>query len=273
MPVRAISGTDLSYALVIFDDNGKERPEPDGTLLSETLIKRVADPARPVSDVIFTSHGWQGDVPAAIAQYDRWIGATAAQAADHRRSRAAPGRLRAADHRPALAEQALRRRGPSGRRPGRALGEAAAALRPTATSTPGPSESPTRRGRAPRSGRSCNRRRTRPTPRAPSKALLDAYAALFAESGLATKGSAAAPGADQDSFDPKTIIAQSNAGAARPATQLLGIGDKLERPVPFAAAPALVLEDEGPGARVRRERRPRAAGEPAEARRRRRAST
>ncbi|MDQ6638479.1 MAG: hypothetical protein M3Z15_02290, partial [Pseudomonadota bacterium] len=82
MPVRAISGTDLAYALVIFDDKGAERAEADGTFLSETLAERVADPARPVTDVFFSSHGWQGDVPAAIAQFDRWIAAMAAQTAD-----------------------------------------------------------------------------------------------------------------------------------------------------------------------------------------------
>src|SRR6478752_1154655 len=75
MPVRSIAGTDLGYALVIFDDKGDERPEPDGTFLSETLAQRVADPARPVTDVFFTAHGWQGDVPAAIVQFDRWIAA------------------------------------------------------------------------------------------------------------------------------------------------------------------------------------------------------
>ena len=77
MPVRSIAGTDLAYALVVFDEKGDERPEPDGTFLSETLAQRVADPARPVTDVYFTAHGWQGDVPGAIAQFDRWISAMA----------------------------------------------------------------------------------------------------------------------------------------------------------------------------------------------------
>ena len=91
MPVRSIAGTDLAYALVIFDDNGDERPEPDGTFLSETLAQRVADPTRPVTDVFFTAHGWQGDVPGAIAQFDRWISAMAGQQADRAAAEKRPG--------------------------------------------------------------------------------------------------------------------------------------------------------------------------------------
>jgi hypothetical protein len=225
MPVRAISGTDLSYALVIFDDDGKERPEPDGTLLSETLIKRVADPAHPVSDVIFTSHGWQGDVPAAIAQYDRWIGATAAQAAD----------LAAATQRPGgFAPLIVGLHWPS-----KPFGDEDPPTGAPAVLSAG--------GDASEADVDAWAKRIADTPKArtairtilqsagdqasvaaPSKALLDAYAALFAESGLTTKGSAARPGADQDTFDPTAIIAQSSgSGAARPTTQLLGIGDKL----------------------------------------------
>ena len=45
MPVRTIAGTDLAYALVVFDEKGDERPEPDGTFLSETLAQHVALPA------------------------------------------------------------------------------------------------------------------------------------------------------------------------------------------------------------------------------------
>ena len=91
MPVRTIAGTDLAYALVIFDEKGDERPEPDGTFLSETLAQRVADPARPVTDVFFTAHGWQGDVPAAITQFDRWIAAVAGQQADRAAAEKRPG--------------------------------------------------------------------------------------------------------------------------------------------------------------------------------------
>src|SRR5437870_2442532 len=78
MPVRTVPGTDVSYALVVFDETGNERAEADGSQLSGTIAARVADPARPVTDVFLIAHGWQGDVPAAIVQFDRWIGAMAA---------------------------------------------------------------------------------------------------------------------------------------------------------------------------------------------------
>src|SRR6185436_6798304 len=74
--------------LVVFDEQGKERREPDGTLMSETVRARVADPAAPVTDVFFTSHGWKGDVPAAIEQYDAWIGAMHAVEPDRLTARA-----------------------------------------------------------------------------------------------------------------------------------------------------------------------------------------
>jgi CHAT domain len=221
MPVRAISGTDLSYALVIFDDTGKERPEPDGTLLSETMIQRVADPGRPISDVLFASHGWQGDVPAAIDQYDRWIGAMAALPADLAAAAQRPGGFAPlivglhwpskpfGDENPPAGAPAVLSAGSAGDVDAWAkriadTPRARAAITTILQSAPNQADAA-----------------------APSKPLLDAYATLFAESGLAARGSAAAPGADQDGFDPQAIIAQSSAGAARPATQLLGVGDTL----------------------------------------------
>ena len=92
-------------------------------------------------------------------------------------------------------------------------------------STPGLRASPTRRARAPRSARSSTRRARRPARQRLRRPSLDAYATLFAESGLDARGSAAAPGADQEGFDPAAIIAASGGGAAKPSTQLLGIGD------------------------------------------------
>ena len=64
------------------DEHGTERRELDGTLMSETVRERVADPKASVTDVFFTSHGWKGDVPAAIEQYDAWVGAMGAMRND-----------------------------------------------------------------------------------------------------------------------------------------------------------------------------------------------
>ena len=96
MPLRRIPGTDLEYFLVVHDEVGRERPEADGKMLSDAVQQRAAASEAPVTDVFFTSHGWKGDIPAAIEQYDKWI------ARDGRRAtpigkpsrRAAPGSSR-----------------------------------------------------------------------------------------------------------------------------------------------------------------------------------
>ncbi|RAR48847.1 CHAT domain-containing protein [Paraburkholderia unamae] len=82
MPIRNIPGSDIAYYLILFDENGRERAEADGTMLSAAVMARLAAADDPVTDVFVCSHGWQGDVPAAIDQYDRWIGAMAQCEAD-----------------------------------------------------------------------------------------------------------------------------------------------------------------------------------------------
>lgn len=71
--MRRIPGSDEHYALVAFDADGQERRE-NGGLLSDTLTASDADTP---TDIFFEMHGWMGDVPAAIDQYDRWFGAMA----------------------------------------------------------------------------------------------------------------------------------------------------------------------------------------------------
>jgi hypothetical protein len=66
MPIRNIPGIGVDYYLLVFDEQGNERPEPDGSLMSEVVRHRVADPALCVSDVFLISHGWKGDLPTAI---------------------------------------------------------------------------------------------------------------------------------------------------------------------------------------------------------------
>jgi hypothetical protein len=88
MPVRTVPEVGLSYHLVCVDGAGAERTDdPDG--VDGRLIPRVekALATEPYSDVFLMSHGWMGDVPAAIRQYDRWIGATAACTDDFERAR------------------------------------------------------------------------------------------------------------------------------------------------------------------------------------------
>jgi hypothetical protein len=86
MPLREVPGTDIGYYLVLFDKDGDERAEGTGEKLSSELLDRAS---RNVTDIFVLSHGWKGDVPAAIAQYDAWIGAMAAQTDDRARVRVA----------------------------------------------------------------------------------------------------------------------------------------------------------------------------------------
>jgi CHAT domain len=86
MPLREIAGTDFRYFLIAFDENGVERAETDGSRMSETIRQRVEEDD--VTDVFFTSHGWKGDIPAAIEQYDRWVAAMASLDADRAAMRA-----------------------------------------------------------------------------------------------------------------------------------------------------------------------------------------
>jgi hypothetical protein len=85
MPKRHIPSADTDYYLMIVDRNGVERSESDGTKTSQTIVQLAADG---VTDIFIASHGWKGDIPAAISQYDRWIAAMAAQSADRAHARA-----------------------------------------------------------------------------------------------------------------------------------------------------------------------------------------
>ncbi len=80
MPIETVSGTSLNYYLVAFDAAGTERnDDPDG-LMSEKILDALS--SEPITDVFLISHGWQGDIPAAQRQYQKWIAAMAANQAD-----------------------------------------------------------------------------------------------------------------------------------------------------------------------------------------------
>jgi len=70
----------LTYHLISFDAKGKEREDDPEGLMSAVVVKELVD--KPITDVFLMSHGWMGDVPAAKAQYQKWIGAMAANQAD-----------------------------------------------------------------------------------------------------------------------------------------------------------------------------------------------
>jgi pimeloyl-ACP methyl ester carboxylesterase len=74
MPFKMIPNTTVTYALIAFDGDGRERTDdPDGISgrMSERLLQEAM--SSPPNHIFFFSHGWKGDVPAAIDQYNRWI--------------------------------------------------------------------------------------------------------------------------------------------------------------------------------------------------------
>ena len=215
MPIRQIPGTDVQYFLTVFDEQGVERREADGTLLSDVVRQRVADAASPITDVFFTSHGWKGDVPAAIEQYDAWVGAMAKLEQDR-----AEARRRRKDFRPLIVglhwpslpwgDEAIPQPGRGGllSADDDTLGREVEAYAKRIADTS--------------AARAAIRTiledaRTRTTKKLPKK-VKDAYATLFTESGLETDDRAAKPGADQPAFDPDAIIAEAGAGDAKPKT-------------------------------------------------------
>src|ERR1700722_3121428 len=79
MPLCKVQGqTDLTYYLLSFTAEGDERADdphvPSGMLSAE--IGKVLETSS-ITDLFLMGHGWKGDVPAALEQYGRWIGAMA----------------------------------------------------------------------------------------------------------------------------------------------------------------------------------------------------
>lgn len=75
MPKVTIPDTEILYHLVCFDENGIERTDDEHGKLSEVVLTTLTE--KPVTDVFVISHGWKGDIPAAVDQYNRWIKAMA----------------------------------------------------------------------------------------------------------------------------------------------------------------------------------------------------
>jgi hypothetical protein len=76
---------------VSYDRDGAERPE-EGAMFSDEVAAMLAGSS--VTDVILVSHGWNGDLPAARAQYARWFATMLGCAADRAALAARPGGFR-----------------------------------------------------------------------------------------------------------------------------------------------------------------------------------
>lgn len=73
-----IDSVDPQYYLLEICEDGVEKKE-DGTLLSTAIVEAAG---AGVTDIFIASHGWKGDVPAALDQYGRWFPKVAQQDAD-----------------------------------------------------------------------------------------------------------------------------------------------------------------------------------------------
>jgi hypothetical protein len=203
MPVRTVPGTGFEYHLVCVDGTGAERTDdPDG--IDGRLIPRVEQSlaAEPYTDVFLMSHGWMGDVPAAVRQYDRWIAAMAACADDLERARQVrPGfrPLLVGLHWPSLpfGDEELGG-GPdvSFATPGAGLPDAAALVDAYADRI---ADTPAARAALETIFASAAAD-TAPLELPPEVA--DAYRVLDREAGLGAGGPANAPGSDREPFDP-----------------------------------------------------------------------
>jgi len=71
MLIKPVPGTDLKYYLINYDKDGNERFGGQDGVPSSVMLDEFKNGN--YTDVIIMSHGWMGDVPAAIAQYDRWM--------------------------------------------------------------------------------------------------------------------------------------------------------------------------------------------------------
>jgi hypothetical protein len=195
--------------------------------MSETVRQRLEDAASPVTDLFFTSHGWMGDVPAAIDQYDKWVATMATLQSDRAAARERhPGfePLIIGLHWPSLpwGDETILAGGGAVLSAEDQLDARQDAYAARIADTP-------KARVAIRSILEAARQNTQATTLTP--AIREAYATLFAESGLGSGEANGRPGSDQDGFDPDAIIAEAWAGgedtAAGGVPGLLGFDEKL----------------------------------------------
>ena len=76
MPIKTIPNSNIPYYLISYNKQGNERhddPDVSNGILSQEVIRQAQ--SGNYTDIFFSSHGWKGDIPAAIDQYNRWMGA------------------------------------------------------------------------------------------------------------------------------------------------------------------------------------------------------
>jgi hypothetical protein len=83
MPIETTPVSGLQYHLIAFDEKGRERTDDPAGRMSERIVTALRE--APITDIFVLSHGWQGDVPSARSQYNKWIDAAASCATDRER--------------------------------------------------------------------------------------------------------------------------------------------------------------------------------------------
>jgi hypothetical protein len=68
------------YTLIAYDENGNEQHDLHGDLGSAKAVNRMQQEGS--TDVFLMSHGWKGDVPSALDQYNHWTDAMLANPDD-----------------------------------------------------------------------------------------------------------------------------------------------------------------------------------------------
>jgi hypothetical protein len=207
MPIKAVPGFGLTYYLVCVDGAGAERVDDfDG--INGRMIPRVTEVLAkdPYTDFFLMSHGWMGDVPAAIRQYDRWIAAMATCKGDiERASQVRPGfrPLLVGFHWPSLpyGDEAL------------SAGSSVSFSTPDADAAAVPNAAALIDAYADRIANTPAARKALETifaaaaadtaPPELSPEVVEAYRVLDREADLGSGGPESAPGSDREAFDPE----------------------------------------------------------------------
>lgn len=206
MPFRHLDPVELSYYLISVDKNGIERrddPDAPGGLLSDAVVTRLEED--PITDLFVLSHGWMGDVPAAVRQCDDWIGAMASASVDLeriKRERPAFLPLIVGFHWPSLPFGDESFDGVTFSTPDAAVIVADVVEPLIEQYAGGIADSPAARA-ALRVILVAAAEAVMPPALAP--AVIAAYQVLNRESGMGHVGPAARPGDDRDPFDPEAV--------------------------------------------------------------------
>ena len=219
MPIQTLTVFGPSYYLVAFDRDGRERADdPHG--VGGSMSARVLDEATRLAptDVFLLAHGWKGDVPGAVEQYDLWISAMLHLRADRDEFEQRPGGFRPVwvglhwPSQPWGDEDLGGAEAPPYRR-----NAVAQAFRPALrqfvdTWADRLGDSPGIRAALEVIGREAAQSQFRADL---SSTLRDAYSALDAALGLGNGGLAAPPGDDRGAFDPDAALAAEAEFAGR----------------------------------------------------------